>query len=63
MKTLKDLSGGVQLNIDNEFLVDEGRGDRIKTIKAGHNRPASKTPFKCFFAGGRIIIKHRILAW
>ena len=40
------------------------RGKRIQiTLKAGHHRPASETPFKWGFAGRSLMAKYWILAW
>ena len=36
-------------NLDNVFLVDDGREDP-NTTKAGHHWPASETPLNCRFA-------------
>ena len=49
-------------NLDNIFLVFFSLLGRIKmSIKAGHHRPTSKTPFKWRFADVPIIAQHRIL--
>ena len=49
----KVLSEGVQLcNSDNVFFFSFFRGERIEiSLKSGHRRPASETPFKWRFAG------------
>ena len=39
------------------FKFDEGRKDP-NTFSAGHQRPASETPFKWRFAGGSMIAHH-----
>ena len=40
------------------------RGKRIQiSLKAGHHRPASETPFKWRFAGGPMMAQHWLLAW
>ena len=49
----KVLSEVVQLcNSDNVFFFSFFRGERIQiSLKSGHRRPASETPFKWHFAG------------
>ena len=40
------------------------RGGRIQIpLLAGHQRPASETPFKWRFAGGPTMAQHGMLAW
>ena len=46
------------------FFLTLMRGERIQIpLLAGHQRPASETPFKWRFAGGPMMVQHWMLAW